>query len=374
MKFVVSSQNLLKQLKLISGVISANTVLPILEDFLFKIEKGKLTIFATDLETSMSTELEVESKENGLVAIPAKLLTDTLSNLPDQPITVDINDDTFAVELTTNNGKFKMNGENGEDFPKIPVAEDVKDLSINSVVLSDIISKALFAVSNDELRPAMTGVYFNFEKDGATFIATDAHRLVRYKHKSTSLKEATNFIVPKKAMQLLKNAVANEETSVKISFNSSNAFFSFNQVNLICRLIDAKYPDINPVIPVDNPNHLTVNTKDLQNSLRRISIYANRTTHQVKLAINGNELNISAEDIDFSNEAKERLTCEYKGENMEIGFNAKFLAEMLNAVDTATINMELSTPSRAGLIIPEKNEEDKDSDILMLIMPVMLNS
>ncbi len=372
MKFVVSSQNLLKQLKLISGVISSNTVLPILEDFLFNIKGGKLTIFATDLETSMSTAMDIEAKKDGLVAIPAKILTDTLSSLPDQPLTFDVNEETFAIEITSENGKYKLNGENGEDFPKIPVAEDVTGLAIHSNVLSDMISKSLFAVSSDELRPAMTGVNFAFEPDGVTFIATDAHRLVRYKHTETRLDKATSFIVPKKALQLLKGALANVEVPVDISFNSSNAFFSFNEINLICRLIDAKFPDITPVIPVDNPNNLSINAKDLQSSLRRISIYANKTTHQVKLRINGNKLQVSAEDLDFANAANEDLNCAYKGEDMEIGFNAKFLSEMMSVVDSDEINMELSTPTRAGLIIP--SETDENTDILMLIMPVMLNS
>lgn len=372
MKFIVSSDNLLKQLKLVNGVISANTVLPILEDFLFKVDKGKLTIFATDLETSMSTELEIESQENGLVAIPAKILTDTLSALPDQPLTFDINESTFSIEITTQNGKYKMNGENGEDFPKIPVPEDVKGLSINSLVLSDVIAKSLFAVSNDELRPAMTGLHCSFDKEGATFVATDAHRLVRYKHKETKLTDANNFIIPKKALQLLKGALANAETQVEISFNSSNAFFSFDKVNLICRLIDAKYPDINPVIPLDNPYQLNIDTKSFTSTLRRITNFANKSTYQVKLKLNGNEMQVSAEDLDFSNEGRERLTCNYEGEDMEIGFNARFLLELLNVIDTANINMELSTPSRAGLILPET--DDEHTDILMLIMPVMLNT
>jgi len=372
MKFIVSSNDLLKQIKIINGVISTNTVLPILEDFLFKIEKGNLTIFATDLETSMSTEIEVEAKEDGLIAIPAKILSDTLAALPDQPITFDVQEDTFSVEITTQNGKYKMNGENGEDYPKIPVPEDVTNLVMNSEVLSDVIAKASFALSTDELRPAMTGLYCNFDDNGATFVSTDAHRLVRYRHSETTLKEATNFILPKKALQLLKNALANAATQVNISFNSSNAFFSFNKVNLICRLIDAKYPDITPVIPTDNPNKLSIDTKTFAGTLRRITNFANKSTYQVKLKLNGNELQVSAEDLDFSNEGQERLTCNYSGEDMEIGFNARFLSEMLNSIDSENINMELSTPSRAGLILPESDNEA--TDILMLIMPVMLNT
>jgi len=372
MKFIVSSNDLLKQIKIISGVVSTNTVLPILENFLFKIEKGVLTIFATDLETSMSTEIEVEAKEDGLIAIPAKILTDTLAALPDQPLTFDVQDDTFSIEITTQNGKYKMNGENGEDYPKIPVPEDVKSLTMNSTVLSDVIVKSFFALSTDELRPAMTGLYCNFDADGATFVSTDAHRLVRYRHNETTLKEGINFILPKKALQLLKGALANENTQVDISFNSSNAFFSFSKVNLICRLIDAKYPDITPVIPTDNPNKVNIDTKSFAGTLRRITNFANKSTYQVKLQLKGNELNVSAEDLDFSNEGQERLTCNYNGEDMEIGFNARFLSEMLNSIDSENITMELSSQSRAGLILPET--EDEGTDILMLIMPVMLNN
>jgi len=371
MKFVVSSGNLLNQLKLISGVISSNTVLPILEDYLFKIDNGLLTVSATDLETSMSTTMEIQSTENGLVAIPAKILNETLQSLPDQPLTIDINDDNFAIEITSDKGKYKLNGENGEDYPKIPIAEDAKSVNISAMLLSDVINKSLFAVSNDELRPAMTGINFNFNKDGATFTATDAHRMVRYKHFDTKFDEEVDFIVPKKATQLLKNAIANMESSVKISFNSSNAFFKLDNLEMICRLIDAKFPDVNPVIPKDNPNILTINTKELQNSIRRISIYANKSTHQVKLKIAGNELHCSAEDLDFSNAASERLQCEYNGEDLQIGFNAKFFNELLGVIDSENVNIKLSTPSRAGLVLPDNIEES--TDILMLIMPVMLN-
>ena len=371
MKFIVSTSNLLKNLQMINGVISTNTVLPILEDFLFEIKEGKLTVFATDLETSMSITMDIEAKEEGRIAIPAKILLETLKNLPEQPLTFSIDDKTFSVEITSENGKYKLSGENGDDFPRIPVAEDVKRLTIASDTLQKAITHTIFAVSNDELRPAMTGVYCELGPDGVTFVATDAHKLVRYRRSDASVQSSASFILPKKALALLRSALPGDE-QVKISFNSSNAFFNFRNVNLICRLIDARYPDYNSVIPADNPKKLSISRNDFQNSLKRISIYANKTTHQVILRITGSEVQISAQDLDFSNEANERLNCIYEGEDIEIGFNARFLIEMLGVLDSDEIRMELSTPTRAGLILPNENEDNED--VLMLVMPVMLNT
>lgn len=372
MKFIVSTSQLLKQLQIVGGVISSNTVLPILEDFLFDINKGTLTIFATDLENSMSTSLEVESKESGRIAIPAKILLDTLKTLPEQPLTFSVDTKTFAVELTSENGKYKLTGENAADFPKIPVAEDTSTIHISSTILSYGISKTLFAVSNDDLRPAMTGVFFKLSPNGLTFVSTDAHKLVRYTRKDATSESEASFIVPKKALNLLKNSLPNDDSQATIKFNASNAFFSFNNVNLICRLIDAKYPDYNAVIPVDNNSTLTLGRYDFQNSLKRISIFSNKTTHQVVLNIKANEINISAQDLDFSNEAKETLNATYDGDNMEIGFNAKFLIEMLGVLNTDEINMKLSLPTKAGILVPAV--ADENDDLLMLVMPVMLNS
>ena len=372
MKFIVSTSSLSKQLQLISGVISNNTVLPILEDFLFDIQGNKLTIYATDLETSMSTELEIEAKEEGKVAIPAKILVDTLKTLPEQPLTFSINEETNAVEVTTDKGKFKLAGENGDDFPRIPQPEDANSLTINSSVLGRAVNKTVFAVSNDELRPAMTGVYFLLEPDGITFVATDAHRLVKFRHLDTEVENPTNFIVPRKALGLLKGALPSEETQVTISYNDSNVFFNFGNVSLVCRLIDAKFPDYNAVIPTENPNRLTVNRADLLNTLRRISIFSNKSTNQVMVRLTGSELNIFAQDIDFSNEADERMNCDYEGEDIEIGFNGRFLQDMLSAMENDEIVIEMSTPTRAGIILP--TEQDPGEDLLMLVMPVMMGN
>jgi len=372
MKFIVSSTALLKKLQLISGVISSNTVLPILEDFLFEINDGKMKIHATDLEISMSTEINVESKENGRIAIPAKILLDTLKTLPEQPVAFSINPENHAVELTTDNGKYKLAGENAEDFPKIPLAEESTAISLPSDILDKAISKCAFAVSNDELRPAMTGVLFELNPQEITFVATDAHKLVRYSRKDVNITDSSKLIVPKKALNLLKNALPSEVTNVEMKYNENNAFFSFEDINLNCRLIDARYPDYNAVIPSDNPYLLSIGRSDFLNSLRRISIYSSKTTHQVVMGINGSSLQVSAQDPDFSNEAKENLSCEYDGEDLQIGFNSRFLMEMLNVMPGDDIKMKLSSPTRAGVIVPETDKENEE--LLMLVMPVMLNS
>lgn len=371
MRFVVSSAQLLKNLQKISGVISTNTVLPILEDFLFDIEKNKLTITATDLDTTMSVGMEVESKENFKVAIPARILLDSLKALPEQPITIAVDETTNGIEITTDNGKYKLSGENSADFPKEPTADGVDEVKLASSILNKGVSKTLFAVSNDELRPAMTGVFFQLDDNGITFVATDAHKLVKYNRNDVKGGNAS-FIVPKKALNLLKAVVPNNDTEVSVQFNKSNAFFSFDNIQLICRLIDAKYPDYNAVIPKENPNLLSVQKDDFYSSLRRTSIFSNKTTHQVVLKMAGAELTVSAQDLDFSNEASEKLACDYQGNAMEIGFNAKFLLEMLGALDSSDINIELSTPNRAGIIRPTEKEDEED--LLMLVMPVMLNN
>ncbi|MBA9077883.1 MULTISPECIES: DNA polymerase III subunit beta [Rufibacter] len=372
MKFIVSSTALLKQLTSINGVVANNPVVPILENFLFEINDGVLTITASDLETSMITEIHVEARENGRIAAPARILIDTLKNLPDQPVTFTIDEETYTIEISSSNGRYKLSGENATDFPKVPVVRGGNAIEIPSNVLSRAITKTIFAVSNDELRPAMTGIYIQLNSDNITFVATDGHRLLRYRRKDIGSENATSIIIPKKAFNLLKSTLPSEATAVRVEFNTSNAFFSFDNIRMICRLIDERYPDYENVIPVQNPNKLSIDRYDFLSSVKRISIYSNKTTHQVRLRITGSELQISAEDLDFSNEASERLTCQYDGEDMEIGFNAKFLTEMLNNMDSDEITLELSTPNRAGLLMPANTDEEES--ILMLVMPVMLNN
>ncbi|MFN7117837.1 MAG: DNA polymerase III subunit beta [Saprospiraceae bacterium] len=371
MKFSVSSSELLKRLQIAGGAIGSNPVLPILEDFLFTINGGRLMIAATDLETSITTEIEVMADSDGSVAVPAKILLETLKALPQQPITFSVNEDNFGIEITSAYGKYRLAGENGADFPRIPEPDNVDIVTLQSAILMQGINKTLFATSNDELRPAMSGVYFQVDFNKITFVATDAHKLVKYTFSDVASDVSTSFIVPKKALNLLKGALPSG-AEVKLAFNKANAFFSFNETQLVCRLIDARYPDYNAVIPVDNPNVLTLPRGDFQNSLKRIAIYANKTTNQVILKMTDESLTISAQDLDFSNEAVEQLSCNYDGNPLTIGFNAKFLVEMLSVLDADEVKVEMSTPTRAGILLPV--EEREGEEILMLVMPVMLSN
>lgn len=372
MKFIVSSSYLLKQLSAINGVITTNPVVPILENFLFEISDGNLTVTASDLQTSMITELQVEAKEDGSIAIPAKILLETLKNLPEQPVTFSIDNNTYSIEINSDNGRYKLAGENATDFPKIPTVSDGYSVNISSQVLATAVNNTIFATSNDELRPAMTGVYVKLDETNTTFVATDSHRLIRYRRVDVVSDQAHSMIIPRKALTLLKATLPSEMTNVNVEFNASNAFFSFNQIKMICRLIDERFPDYENVIPLDNENNVLVKKDELLSSLKRIAIYANKTTHQVRLKITGSELMISAEDLDFSNEASERLSCEHDGEDLEIGFNAKFLVEMLANINSTEITIKLSAPNKAGIIVP--TDKDDEEDILMLVMPVMLNN
>lgn len=371
MKFSVSSSELLRQLQVAGGAIGSNPVLPILEDFLFTISHNKLTITSSDLETSIITEMEVMSDTDGTVAVPAKILLETLKALPQQPVTFSINPDNFGIEITSAYGKYRLAGENGQDFPQIPEPDGVDNVTLPAAGLLDGIAKTIFATSNDELRPAMTGVYFQVDFNKLTMVATDAHKLVKFTFTDVTSDVSTSFIVPKKALNLLKTAFAGQD-KVTLAFNKSNAFFTVGETRLICRLIDARYPDYNAVIPVGNPNLLTVLRSDFMNSLRRIAIYANKTTNQVILNINEGSLTISAQDLDFSNEATEQMTCTYDGDPLTIGFNAKFLVEMLGVLESEEVKMELAGPSRAGILLP--TEEKTGEQILMLVMPVMLSN
>jgi len=338
---------------------------------LFEIEDRRLNIVATDLETVMRVQMEVESKEGGRVCIPSKILIDSLKNIADQPLTFNI-DTNFAVEITSDNGKYKVMGENPDNFPKEPNADDTTPFTMPSSALVTAINKTLFAVSNDDLRPAMTGVFFELATDYIQFVATDAHRLIRYKRTDVACPKNENFIVPKKPLNLLKNALPDNEDELTISYNSNHLFVSHGTTQLICRLIDARFPDYKVVIPTDNPYKLVVGKSDFQGALRRVSVFSNKSTNQVALSISGSELQMAAQDVDFSFEGNERMSCEYDGEDLQIAFNARFLIEMLNAAETPEIKVELATSTKAGIIKPTESEDNEE--LLMLVMPLMLNS
>ena len=373
MNFIVSSSYLLKNLNAINGVITSNPVVPILDNVLFEIENGNLLITASDLQTSVMVEIQVESKGDGSVAIPAKILIDTLKNLPEQPVTFSIDDENYNIEINSDNGRYKLAGENATDFPKVPQITDSYSIDLSSELLSNAISNTIFSTSTDELRPAMTGIFLKLSTSSCTFVSTDGHRLVKYVRSDISGDEVDHeMILPRKSLNLLKSTFPSEKSSdVKLEFNASNAFFSFDNVKMVCRLIDERYPDYENVIPLDNSNNIVIDKSEVLSSLKRISIYANKTTNQIRFKISGGEILISAEDLDFSNEANERISCEHDGADIEIGFNAKFLIEILSNLNSTRVTFKLSEPNKAGLIIPD--EMDEDEDITMLVMPVMIN-
>ncbi len=373
MNFIVSSSYLLKNLSSISGVITSNPVVPILENVLFEIENGNLLITASDLQTSVMVELQVESKENGSVAIPAKILIDTLKNLPEQPVTFSIDENNYNIEINSDNGRYKLAGENSADFPKVPEISDGYSFTVNANTLALAIGNTIFSTSTDELRPAMTGVFFRLSSNSCTFVSTDGHRLVKYIRTDISGDEVDHdMIIPRKSLNLLKTIIpSDDKNDINIEFNASNAFFSNDNIKLVCRLIDERYPDYENVIPSDNSNSIEVDKSEILSSLKRISIYANKTTNQVRLKVSGSEILISAEDLDFSNEANERISCEHDGDDIEIGFNAKFLIEILSNIHSDKVIFKLSEPNRAGLVLPEDVEDEED--LTMLVMPVMLN-
>ena len=372
MKFIVSSSKLLKKLQLLGGVINNSNTLPILDNFLFELNESQLVISASDLETTMSSSIEVESDNSGNIALPARLLLDTLKTFPEQPLTF-ISGDNNTVEISSNHGKYALAYADGDEFPKAVELDNPSHTKITGHVLATAISKTIFAAGNDDLRPVMSGVFFQFSSESLTFVATDAHKLVKYTREDISANESAEFIMPKKPLNILKGILAASEEEVTVEYNNSNAKFSFENTQLICRLIDGKYPNYEAVIPKENPNTLSISRSELLNSVKRVSIFSNKTTHQIRLKIAGAELNISAEDLDYSNKADERLNCDYNGDDIQIGFNSRFLSEMLTNLNSEDVQLEMSLPNRAGILTPVDGLDEGEL-ITMLVMPVMLSN
>ena len=371
MKFIVNSSTLLKELQKLNGVISTSNTLPILDNFLFEIEDGKIKIIASDLETTMISEITTESSSNGQITIPSKILIDTLKTFSNQPLTFLVDEDTKGIEISSENGNYKLAGQDAKEFPKVPELTSSSSFLIPSTVLLNAINKTLLASGNDELRPVMSGVFCELSEESITFVATDAHKLVKHTRSKISSNSNSSFILPKKPLSLLKNNIDND-SEINVEFNETNVRFLLDNITLICRLIDGKYPNYDAVIPKDNPNKLVINKDELLNSIKRVSIYASKTTHQIRLKIAGSQLQITSEDLDFANKAEERLTCSYEGEDIEIGFNSRFVIDMLNNIGSDQICLEMSAPNRAGIILPLDGQEENE-DTLMLVMPVMLN-
>ncbi len=378
MKFILSSTELLSHLQAISRVINSKNSLPILDNFLFDLKGKTLTMTASDIETTLITSMEVENSEgDGKVAVASKLLLDTLREFSEQPLSFTINDSNLAMVISSANGTYNFIGQNGDEYPRMPQLNDearVLNLSVDQ--LSAGISKTLFCTADDELRPVMNGVFFDIEKESLTMVATDAHKLVRYKTNHSSItmgdeEERVSFILPKKPATMLKNILPKESGEVEVRFDSKNAHFKLSNYTMICRQVEGKYPNYNGVIPKQNSYKIIIDRLSILNALKRVSVFSNQASNLVKLDFNANLLNISAQDIDFSISAEETINCQFEGDPIKIGFKSSFLVEILGNISSAEVILEVSDPSRAGLILPLENEDNEE--ILMLLMPMLLN-
>jgi len=375
MKFVVSSTEILGHIQAISRVISNKNTLPILDNFLFELKNDQLIATASDLETTLITTIPLEASEGeGVIALPAKILTDTLKEFPEQPLTFDVDSQTLAVKLSTENGMFSIPGQNGDDYPKNPEKEEdsIVNITVASEVLLKGVNKTLFATADDELRPVMNGIFIELNNNDLTFVASDAHKLVRYKRLDGRSEVESSFILPKKPASLLRNILPKEDNPVLVEFDDKNAFFTLSNYKLICRLVEGKYPSYGSVIPTNNPFKLTIDRVELYNTLKRVSVFSNPASNLIKFELRSNELVVSAQDIDFSISAREKLMCQYEGEALEIGFKSVFLLEILQNISSSNVVVALSDPTRAGLFLPYDNE-NADEDVLMLLMPMMIN-
>ncbi len=373
MKFVVSSTELLSRLQAVSKVISSKNTLPILDNFLFQLSPEKLVITASDLETTMITELSLENIEGeGSIAVPAKLLTDTLKEFPEQPLTFEMENEEGMVQIFSETGKFTIPGMNGEDFPQVPSLQDsATNINLESECLLKGINKTLFATADDELRPVMNGIFVQLASDSITFVASDAHKLVRYRRVDVKPGTEASFILPKKPASLIKNTIDKVSDNVGLRFDERNAFIEVPDFKIICRLIEGEYPKYENVIPSDSPNKMIIDRVSFYNTLKRVSVFSNQASNLVKLKLSNNQILISAQDIDFSISAYEKQHCQYEGDEMEIGFKSTFLIEILANLPGADVVLEMADPSRAGIMVPFE-KENQDEDMLMLLMPMMV--
>jgi len=373
MKFVVSSNSFLSHLQTVGRVIASKNSIPVLDCFLFELQNDKLTITASDNETRMVTTIGVSEVDGeGVFAVPSKNLLDSLKELPEQPVSFDINDDTLEMNIYYENGKYNFIAQNGDEYPQPkPLKDDAVKIFMPADVLFSGINRSLFATADDELRPVMNGVYFDITTEDVTFVASDGHKLVRCRFLAIEGPERASFILPKKPANLLKTILPKESGEVVLSFDDTNAYFKLEHFELICRLIEGRYPNYNGVIPQDSPFKVTIDRLIFVNALKRVSVFSNPASSLIKMKISSNNILISAQDIDFSTSAEETVACVYNGNDMNIGFKGNFLIEMLNNFPSSEVVLELADPSRAGIIVPAENEEDED--LLMLLMPLMLN-
>ena len=373
MKFIVSSTALSSHLQAISRVINSKNSLPILDCFLFELEDGKLSVTVSDSETTMVTSLEVnESDANGKFAVGAKTILDALKEIPEQPLSFEVNLETYEISVQYQNGKYNVMGQNADEYPQsASLGDNAVRLEINADLLLIGINRALFATADDELRPVMNGVYFDITTEDITFVASDGHKLARSKTMAAKGDERAAFILPKKPASLLKNLLPKEAGSVTIEFDDRNAVFTLENYRMVCRLIEGRFPNYNSVIPQNNPHMVTIDRLQLISALKRVSVFSSQASSLIKLRLQENLIVVSAQDIDFSTSAEESLVCQYQGAPMSIGFKSTFLIDILNNIASSDVIIQLADPSRAGVIVPL--EQGENDDLLMLLMPMMLN-
>ncbi|HRR63091.1 MAG TPA: DNA polymerase III subunit beta, partial [Paludibacteraceae bacterium] len=365
MEFVVSSTELLNRLQTISRVINPKNALQILDNFLFELKGNTLTVVATDIETTLITSLEViNAKGSGRVAITSRLLLDTLREFSEQPLTFSINDTNLSLTILSANGTYNFIGQNADEYPRIPeIDEENSNLVVPGVNLFSGISKTLFASVDDDFRPVMSGIYFDIVPEGLTIVATDAHKLVRFKtiYTSASLKEeAMSFILPKKPANLLKNILPKESGDVLIKFDEKRVLFQLSNYTLIGLQIEGRYPNYNAVIPTSNPYKVIIDRVNFLNAIKRVSIFSNQASNLIKLVFENQQVHISAQDIDFSISAEEVIPCQFEGETFTIGFKATFLIEILSSLDSSEVIIELSDPTHGALFFPFEKKENEE--------------
>ena len=370
MKCSSQSGELQKVLANVGAVIPSKSTLPILENFLFEIYKENLRISATDLDTSMSVSIPVKNTQEGTIAVPAKRLSETVRSLPNTDVDFSADVESNKIIMKTKNGEYKLTGESSENYPTIAGFKPNNELKMESETLRRLITKTSFAVSSDELRPSMMGILFQIKKKEIRAVATDGHRLVRLINSGFSSGMERDIIVSAKALNIVAKSLTDAENSV--SFNENHAMFSFGNTTLISRIIEEKYPNYESVIPLDNEKKLTIDKNQLLASVRRTSLYASSTNHQVRFSAKKGSLTISAEDIDFGSEARETIACEYASEPLEIGFNSAYVIDILSHIDPDEVTFAFSSPTRACTVQPATQQ--KGENLLMLVMPVRLNS
>lgn len=374
MKFVISSTELLGHLSSVSKVINIKHTLPILDNFLFNLKNSELTITASDLESTMISKIELDNAEGeGVLAIEARRLTTILKEFPEQPLTFDIDMDSLQVDILSQNGKFSIVGQNADEFPQLTDIEEDKsiELKLSSNLLSVGINKTLFATGDDELRPVINGISVEISPEGIIFAASDSHKLVKYKRMDIETTHESKFILPKKPANLLKGILPADETEITLKTDLKQAFFYINGYELVCKLVEGEYPNYNSIIPESSPQKVIVDRLELSNTIRRVAVFSNQASNLIELRIKPNELTVSAQDIDFSISAYETLSCQYDGEDIEIGFKSVFFNEILSNINSSNVVLELEGSERAGLILPLDKDNDNEEE-LMLLMPMTI--